>query len=367
MVGGNHASVHWTQFHAIFFAMARATSHVDVPKPGSWIQEDFRNGNIGRAAKERDVRGKTRAVQWNVERGYQLLGVVEELRKIDADVICLQEIDIGCERSQWKDTGREIAQALEMNYCYVTEFEEIHSKKRSPAQQGGGVHGNAILTRYDIEEVHVIHHKFHPVNWERDGEKLHAEPRRGERVQIAARIKAPFVEFMAYSVHLEVFCGMLARLKQFADVVEHVKLSIERGCGNILIGADLNTLAHGIARFSPRYCCDRMRFRNLGSTESEWFQSNYLEVKESKPSRKENEKLASFGFSESECLVLTNPDLSDPFDCVKDFTICNHWGLMKAKVDWLMTRSFLVKKAEMGNLDFAYSDHRWLMAEGEFQ
>ena len=34
--------------------------------------------------------------------------------------------------------------------------------------------------------------------------------------------------------------------------------------------ADLNTMAHGVARLSPHYCCDRQRFRTLGQTEAEW-------------------------------------------------------------------------------------------------
>jgi hypothetical protein len=34
--------------------------------------------------------------------------------------------------------------------------------------------------------------------------------------------------------------------------------------------ADLNTMAHGVARLSPHYCCDAQRFRTLGQTEAEW-------------------------------------------------------------------------------------------------
>ena len=45
------------------------------------------------------------AVQWNIERGYQLAGIIEELRSIDADIISLQEVDVGCERSGGADTG----------------------------------------------------------------------------------------------------------------------------------------------------------------------------------------------------------------------------------------------------------------------
>lgn len=84
--------------------------------------------------------------QWNIERGYQLAGIIEELRRIDADIISLvggqdaqrgcrhwrrasstccpcrvhsgtrlrlpasamqQEVDVGCERSGGTDTGAQ--------------------------------------------------------------------------------------------------------------------------------------------------------------------------------------------------------------------------------------------------------------------
>ena len=46
-----------------------------------------------------------RNLQWNIERGYKLEEILRELREIDADVIALQEVDIGCERSSGVDTG----------------------------------------------------------------------------------------------------------------------------------------------------------------------------------------------------------------------------------------------------------------------
>lgn len=46
-----------------------------------------------------------RTSQWNIERGYKLAAVIDELRTCDADVIALQEVDIGCERSGCEDTG----------------------------------------------------------------------------------------------------------------------------------------------------------------------------------------------------------------------------------------------------------------------
>jgi hypothetical protein len=44
-------------------------------------------------------------LQWNIERGYQLPGIIEELKRLDADVISLQEVDVGCKRSGGLDIG----------------------------------------------------------------------------------------------------------------------------------------------------------------------------------------------------------------------------------------------------------------------
>ena len=45
-------------------------------------------------------------IQWNIERGYKLAAVIAELAACNADVIALQEVDIGCDRSGGEDTGR---------------------------------------------------------------------------------------------------------------------------------------------------------------------------------------------------------------------------------------------------------------------
>lgn len=50
-----------------------------------------------------------------------LCQVIQQLRQVDADVLSLQEVDIGCERSSCKDTGAAIAQALQLNYLFVCE------------------------------------------------------------------------------------------------------------------------------------------------------------------------------------------------------------------------------------------------------
>ncbi|KAI7843360.1 hypothetical protein COHA_003056 [Chlorella ohadii] len=99
-------------------------------------------------------------LQWNIERGYQLAGIIEELKAIDADIIALQEVDVGCERSGGADTGLAIAEAMGLNYVFLCEFEELHSPLRDARTQGGGVHGNAILTKFDVSEVAVVRHRW---------------------------------------------------------------------------------------------------------------------------------------------------------------------------------------------------------------
>lgn len=55
--------------------------------------------------------------------------------------------------------GRRIAEALHMNYVFLCEFEELWSPVRDAASQGGGVHGNAILSRFDMSDSRVIQHR----------------------------------------------------------------------------------------------------------------------------------------------------------------------------------------------------------------
>jgi hypothetical protein len=47
-----------------------------------------------------------------------------------------------------------------------------------------------------------------------------------------------------------------------------------------MIGGDLNTMGHGIARLSPYHCNDRLRWATVGQTEAEFWQHNLFDVSE---------------------------------------------------------------------------------------
>lgn len=125
--------------------------------PGQVFQRDFRQ-HPGSERPEQPSR-PIKLLQWNIERGYQLAGIIEELRRIDADIISLQEVDVGCDRSGGADTGVAIAQALGLNYAFFCEFEELRSPLRDARSQGGGVHGNAILSKWPFSELAVVRHR----------------------------------------------------------------------------------------------------------------------------------------------------------------------------------------------------------------
>ena len=62
---------------------------------------------------------------------------------------------------------------------------------------------------------------------------------------------------------------------------------------------------------------------------------------------------------------------ADPFDVRRDVTLDNPqyrllgWPLMAGKLDWALLRRLRAVHKEMRNLNYAASDHRLLLVEGE--
>lgn len=75
--------------------------------PGNIFRADYRieKGSKYQGDCSHATSKPLKLLQWNIERGYKLPGIIKELREIDADVISLQEVDVLCERSGGVDTG----------------------------------------------------------------------------------------------------------------------------------------------------------------------------------------------------------------------------------------------------------------------
>ncbi|KAG1678403.1 hypothetical protein FOA52_015170 [Chlamydomonas sp. UWO 241] len=347
-----------------------------LPKPGEVMHADCRPKGSRSKAPSGQAAPPIKVLTWNIERGYKLDAVIEEMRAIDADVIALQEIDIHCERSGWEDTGMRIATALGLNYVFLCEFEELWSPARKADTQGGGVHGNGILSKFDIGNFEVIEHTNHPVNWE-DGSSWPAvvgkEPRHGRRLTLSADVATPQGSLTVYTAHLECFCGMLARMHQFSDILEAARKRSAAAGGKALhqcIAGDLNTLGNGVARLSPKYCNDHMRWWTIGYSEAEVWDQVVMSVAEDPSSPEQrNEWAARAGMAPDVCKRLLNPGFKDPFDAKRDITLDHpdyrFFGahLMTGKLDWLMLRNAEVVSKSIGNHDFSKSDHKWLVAD----
>ncbi|KAJ9055849.1 hypothetical protein DSO57_1039020 [Entomophthora muscae] len=247
---------------------------------------------------------------------------------------------------------------------FVIEFDELGSPLRSERTQGGGFHGNAILSKHDMA-FQVIDHKYQPVDWGTEGAKFN-EPRLGRRFTLVAEISTPFKKTLCYSAHLEVFCGLTGRVLQFSEILEHsLKNSAEYPYQ--LVFGDLNTMAHSIARLSPVFCCDRYRWRSLGFSEAEWWWK-YLfswHVGDGPVNEVLAAAMPELANYPGILKAARNPGLYDPWDPSSDITLHNpgYLGLYKAKLDWTLLRGFKVLEKSIGNQTYTASDHAYLALE----
>ncbi|KAG7672843.1 hypothetical protein KSW81_001783 [Nannochloris sp. 'desiccata'] len=244
--------------------------------------------------------------------------------------------------------------------------------------------------------------RYHPVDWNNPTHPLaQRQPRRGARAILRATLATPQGPLVVYNAHFEVFCGMLARIAQLSDIFADTRHMIDSAFYHQVILGDLNTMAHGIARFSKNYCCDRMRFLSLGHDEAVMWEQNVLKVQDPRylpshdadvdvatatnagprvegseltPSRPPvNSQLLRWGLDLKYARDAVNPGFSCPFEASKTVTLDNPayklWGysFMKGKLDWALLRRLRWIKKELGNLNYELSDHRWMLVEVQFE
>jgi len=224
------------------------------------------------------------------------------------------------------------------------------------------------------------------------------QPRRGARAILRATLATPQGPLVVYNAHFEVFCGMLARIAQLSDIFadsRHI-MDAKKLYHQVILG-DLNTMGHGIARFSKNYCCDRMRLLSLGFDEAVMWERNVLNIHDPRylPSNdadvvatglggagaKEegtdpppvNSQLLRWGLELKYASDAVNPGFFCPFEASETVTLDNPayklWGysFMKGKLDWALLRRLRLVKKELGNLNYELSDHRWLLVEVHFE
>jgi endonuclease/exonuclease/phosphatase family metal-dependent hydrolase len=165
-------------------------------------------------------------VTWNIARGVQFEAVRAELQRLDADVILLQEVDRFCNRSGARDVARDLAAALDMNWVWAGEFQEVGESLGRAA-----LTGQAVLSRTAIDDAQATPFMAQ-AGWRWSWDPF--QPRRGGRIALRARTAGVVV----HNVHLDSRGGDSLRARQVDDVLQDASA---RAAPLVLIAGDFNT------------------------------------------------------------------------------------------------------------------------------
>jgi endonuclease/exonuclease/phosphatase family metal-dependent hydrolase len=163
-----------------------------------------------------------RVVNWNIDRGLKLSGVIEFLAGAKADIILLQEADLNARRTHRMNVAKEIAQTLEMNYVFGREFQELtQGSKTSPAY-----HGQATLSRWSLSNSRII--RFHKQShfWRPHWflpEIAPFQERLGGRMALVSAVNIAGKTIFVYNLHLESRGDDNLRCSQLDEVLDDAR------------------------------------------------------------------------------------------------------------------------------------------------
>ena len=181
---------------------------------------------------------------WNMERCKRVEQCADAIAVAGADVVLATEMDRGMARSGQRDTPGELARCLGWNYAFGVEFVELglgdirETRDHAGEINRQGLHGNAILSRYRIEDVRLL-----PIecsgDWFTGAPKDDGQARVGGRMALAARLTTEQEPIVIVSVHYESQSDNADRARQTGRLLEW--LAREYGDSRCVIGGDLNT------------------------------------------------------------------------------------------------------------------------------
>ena len=214
-------------------------------------------------------------------RAKHLSDLRDELQDLQAaDVIVLDEVDDGVDRTKYHDVARDLANALHMNYVYGVEFieldriylgaEKMDQPEQATANSNGkrfgldptryrGLEGSAVLSRYPIRSARIVrlpqaydwyHSEIKAISdlekarrWSAEQlfeERIARQVRRGGRMALIADLASPASPTGSITVicpHLEDYTSPRRRREQMEYLLKQ--------CKNIanpaILAGDLNT------------------------------------------------------------------------------------------------------------------------------
>jgi endonuclease/exonuclease/phosphatase family metal-dependent hydrolase len=159
-----------------------------------------------------------RIVDWNIDRGLELEGIIDFLASTNADILLLQEADLNARRTHRLNIAQEIARKLEMDYVFGCEFQElVQGSKSSPAY-----HGQATLSKWPISNPRLIRFSRQSHFWQPHWFLPRIEPfqeRLGGRIALVTEINVAGTKLVTYNLHLESRGSDDLRLSQIEEVL----------------------------------------------------------------------------------------------------------------------------------------------------
>lgn len=272
---------------------------------------------------------KLKILTWNIERGANPDALAAYINQVKPDVVCLQEVDWGNQRTKNMDVLGSIACSTSMLGFFGVEFFEVQTPDRLKKLAGGGVQGNAILTRILPKRYFRIELPV-SFNWVGAPESKKEIARREKRVGARFALCVEFDYFgkpvIICSTHFEdKDGGVKGRFAQFQALAETIRRTTSKGAVSILSG-DFNTLENWITSVARGY-------QNSKSLGKPWYVSECHWWKDS---------------------LLPGTGYVDPFTCT-NWTY-KRWMIYREKLDWIVVRNCQILQQGIG--DFNTSDHR---------
>ncbi len=196
------------------------------------------NGIEWRNCRDEQPKKTLRVVAWNIERGIRLPGIIHYLK---TDPV-LTETDIGMGRSGNQNVPLEIANSLDLNYCYANSFLVLAKgdlgEQEHRLENTLSLHGTTILSRYRIESYRTVELPT-KVDFFTSSEK-----RIGRRRALICKIRIGDREYDFTAMHLELATPLKGRGAQVDAVLRALA---ESQADSQLIGGDLNTSTYNLS------------------------------------------------------------------------------------------------------------------------
>ena len=272
---------------------------------------------------------KLKILTWNIERGAKPDALAAYINQVNPDIACLQEVDWGNQRTRNVDVLSVIARSTSMMGFLGVEFIEIATLNRPKALAGGGIQGNAILTRVLPKKCFRIELPV-AFDWmnapEAKKEVVRREKRVGARFALAVEFDYFGKSIIVCSTHFEDKDGGInGRFSQFNSLVTGIRSNTSETAMSIIAG-DFNTLENWITTVIRDNQLSQSLNKPWHTSECRWWKQS----------------------------LLPKSGYTDPFTC-------RNWTYKKAiiykeKLDWIAVRNSQVLVTGVG--DFNTSDHR---------